>query len=151
MSDKTINFYRIGDAFGEFSNFAAYPIELKGKTWPTTEHYFQAQKFPGSEQEEAIRLEPSPMLAARMGRDRSKALRKDWETVKEDLMREALHAKFTQYPELKTLLLSTGKAHLVEHTENDAYWGDGGDGKGHNRLGILLMELREKLRAEAKL
>jgi ribA/ribD-fused uncharacterized protein len=63
-------------------------------------------------------------------------------------MREALWAKFTQHPELRSLLLSTGDETIVEHTENDNYWGDGGDGSGRNRLGVLLMELREKLRTE---
>jgi hypothetical protein len=37
----------------------------------------------------------------------------------------------------------------VEHTTNDRYWGDGGDGSGKNRLGALLMELRAELIAEA--
>ena len=60
-------------------------------------------------------------------------------------MREALRAKFTQHPDLKELLLRTGSAQLVEHTANDNYWGDGGDGSGKNRLGILLMELRAEL------
>ena len=46
MSDQpTINFYSVNDEYGEFSNFAAFPIKLKGKHWPTSEHYFQAQKF----------------------------------------------------------------------------------------------------------
>jgi ribA/ribD-fused uncharacterized protein len=145
----TINFYQVSAPYGEFSNFSAHPIRLKGRTWPTTEHYFQAQKFPGTAHEEEIRLIKSPMIAARMGRDRKRPLRKDWEAVKEDIMREALQAKFTQHEELQKLLLSTGDAHLVEHTHNDSYWGDGGDGKGRNRLGALLVELREKLRKEA--
>ena len=55
----------------------------------------------------------------------------------------ALRAKFDQYPELKQLLLSTAGNGLVEHTENDNYWGDAGDGSGLNRLGDLLVELRE--------
>ena len=63
-------------------------------------------------------------------------------------MREALYAKFSRHPDLRSLLLSTGDQAIVEHTENDNYWGDGGDGNGRNRLGILLMELREKLRTE---
>ncbi|MFK3657030.1 N-glycosidase YbiA, partial [Escherichia coli] len=85
---------------------------------------------------------------ARMGRDRSKPLRKNWESVKEQVMRKALRAKFEQHPELRALLLATAPAKLVEHTENDAYWGDGGNGKGKNRLGYLLMELREQLAIE---
>ena len=43
--------------------------------------------------------------------------------------------------------MKTGDAELVEHTKNDRYWADGGDGTGRNRLGQLLMELREQLRA----
>jgi hypothetical protein len=39
-------------------------------------------------------------------------------------------------------------AELVEHTANDDYRADGGDGSGKNMLGKLLMELREKLKSE---
>ncbi len=62
-------------------------------------------------------------------------------------MRQALRAKFTQHDDLRILLLGTGEAVLVEHTEKDHYWGDGGDGSGKNRLGQLLMEIRSELRA----
>ena len=141
-----INFYRTGDDYGCFSNFAAYPIELKGKLWPTSEHYFQAQKFAETEHEEAVRLETSPMIAARMGRDRKRPLRPDWEAVKDDIMREAVRAKFRQHAQLRDTLLATGDATIVEHTQNDAYWGDGGDGSGKNLLGRILMEIREELR-----
>ncbi len=142
---KEVRFYRQNDEYGYFSNFASYPIELKGKTWPTSEHYFQAQKFAGLADEEEIRLADSPGKAARLGRDRKRPLRKDWEVVKDDIMREALYAKFTQHPKLKAKLLTTGETPLIEHTKNDSYWADGGDGSGKNMLGELLMELREKL------
>lgn len=143
-----IQFYRTDDPYGEFSNFYACPIEVDEKLWPTTEHYFQAQKFRGTEHEESIRLEPSPMIAARMGRDRSKPLRPDWENVKDEVMARALYAKFTQHPTLHDQLLATADAHLVEHTKNDSYWGDAGDGTGRNRLGTLLMDLRARLRED---
>jgi hypothetical protein len=74
-------------------------------------------------------------------------LRKGWESAKDNVMREALRAKFTQHADLRALLLGTDDATLVEHTEKDDYWGDGGNGSGKNRLGQLLMELREQLRA----
>ena len=86
------------------------------------------------------------MLAARLGRDRKQKLRRDWESVKVGVMRAAVLAKFTQHAELRALLLSTGDAKLVEHTENDYYWGDGGDGSGKNMLGRILMQVRESLR-----
>lgn len=138
------------EEYGEFSNFAPFPFELDGKTWPTSEHYFQAQKFVGTPHAEEIRIVESPMKAAIMGRDRSRPLRSDWEKVKDDVMRGALAAKFAQHPPLTQLLLATGDAMIVEHTRNDSYWGDGGDGSGQNKLGILLVELREKLSAAAR-
>jgi N-glycosidase YbiA len=140
-----IRFYRVQDEYGVFSNFALYPIWLDGKRWPTSEHYFQARKFTHAEQREAIRAETSPMAAARIGRDRNWPLRPGWEEVKDEVMREALWAKFTQHSGLRELLLSTGDATIIEHTRNDAYWGDGGDGKGKNMLGRILMEVRERI------
>lgn len=143
---NTINFYRVSDEFGEFSNFSQHPIALDGKRWPTSEHYFQAQKFHDAAYRERIRGTRSPMDAANLGRDRKQKLRDDWESVKVEVMRKALRAKFTQHDELKTLLLSTGDAKLVEHTTNDSYWGDGGDGRGRNMLGQLLMQVRSEIR-----
>jgi ribA/ribD-fused uncharacterized protein len=147
---QVIHFYSVSAEYGEFSNFAAFPISLKGKVWPTSEHYFQAQKFAGTEHVEAIRKTRSPMIAARMGRDRKKPLRRDWESVKDNIMRDAVRAKFMQHPELLSLLLATGDAKLVEHTTNDSYWGDAGDGSGKNMLGRILMELRDQLRQDTQ-
>jgi ribA/ribD-fused uncharacterized protein len=145
----TISFYSTADEYGEFSNFASFPITLKGKRWPTSEHYFQAQKFEDASHREAIRKANSPTIAARMGRDRKKKLRRDWESVKVGIMREAVLAKFTQHDDLRTLLLSTGGAKIIEHTERDSYWGDGGDGSGRNMLGRILMQVREELHKQA--
>jgi N-glycosidase YbiA len=150
MSRHVIQFYSTKDAYGDFSNFAAFPIEIDGQTWPTSEHYFQAQKFAGTEHEELIRVTPSPMTVAKLGRDRKRPLRADWEEVKDSIMRKAVWAKFTQHPRLAAMLVGTGDAEIVEHTENDAYWGDGGDGKGLNRLGEILMQVREAILQERK-
>ena len=62
--------------------------------------------------------------------------------------RPRARAKFTQHETLKSLLLSTGEAKIFEHTENDSYWGDGGDGSGKNMLGRILMEIRAELQAK---
>lgn len=140
-----IEFYSTTGEHGCFSNFSRHSIFLKGKRWPTTEHYFQAQKFAGEPDEEEIRKAPKPAQAASMGRDRKRPLRRDWESVKERVMLDALRAKFTQHEDLRATLLGTGDAKLVEHTAKDSYWGDGGDGSGKNRLGFLLMKLREEL------
>ncbi|EMI16713.1 hypothetical protein RMSM_06364 [Rhodopirellula maiorica SM1] len=149
MSEKNvIKFYSVNDEYGELSNFAAFPIKLKGKRWPTSEHYFQGQKFHDAGHREEVRKAKTPMIAARLGRDRKKKLRRDWDSIKDNVMRDAVMAKFTQHHELRERLLATGDAKLIEHTSNDDYWGDGGDGSGKNILGRILMEVREKLREQ---
>lgn len=146
MADEAmILFYGTRGAYGAFSNFARYPIVLRGKIWPTTEHYFQAQKFAGTAYEGAILHAASPTIAARLGRSREYPLRADWEAVKDGIMLDALRAKFAQHAELREMLLGTGDARLVEHTTNDRYWADGGDGSGKNMLGVLLMRVRQEL------
>lgn len=142
-----VNFYSTTGEHGCFSNFSRHSVFLKGKRWPTSEHYFQAQKFAGTEHEEAVRTCKTPALAASMGRSRKLPLRRDWDSVKDQIMLEVVRAKFTQHEELKAVLLGTGDAKLVEHTEKDSYWGDGGDGSGKNRLGQLLMKVRDELLA----
>src|SRR5438046_1458971 len=121
---KQIVFYRVNEPYGEFSNFSPHPFELKGKRWPTSEHYFQAQKFAGTEHEEAVRACKRPADAASMGRSRKLPLRRDWERAKDQIMLDVVRAKFTQHDDLKAILLGTGDAKLVEHTANDSYWAD---------------------------
>ncbi len=145
MEIKTIKFYSVNSEYGEFSNFALYPIKLKGKTWPTSEHYFQAQKYKGLPYENKIRKASTPMQAAQLGRSRKVKLRPDWERVKDSVMFDAVRAKFTQHSDLKELLLSTNEAKIIEHTINDSYWGDGGNGKGKNMLGKILMKVRKEI------
>lgn len=148
MNTQKILFYRSNEIpYGVLGNFDRHhPITIDGKVWPSTEHYFQAMKFVGTPHEEEVRNAARPMDAANMGRDRNRPLRKDWEEVKDDVMRTAVRAKFTQYPELTDLLLGTGNAELIEHTTNDSYWADGGDGSGKNMLGKILMEVRSELK-----
>jgi N-glycosidase YbiA len=133
--------------YGCFSNFAAYPFELDGVTWPTVEHYFQAQKFVGTSHVEELRLVASPMVVARMGRSRARPLRPDWNEAKDDIMRRAVLRKFETHAGIRDLLLATGDAELIEKTTSDYYWGCGTDGTGKNMLGKILMEVRDTLRA----
>lgn len=120
---------------------------IDGKYWPTAEHFFQAQKFNDEALREKIRKLSSPMDAAILGRDRANTLRDDWEGVKDNIMRLAVMEKFKQNDEARDILLATNDLVLVEHTKNDSYWGDGGDGSGKNMLGNILMETRNILRA----
>lgn len=49
----------------------------------------------------------------------ARPLRDDWETVKDQVMRKALVAKFTQRPDLRAALLATGDEALIEAAPRD--------------------------------
>lgn len=147
MSENVIKFYSTHGKYGCFSNFSRHQIKLKDKLWNTTEHYFQAQKFAGTRYETIVRKSKGPGQAAKNGRNRKYPLRRDWESVKENIMYDAIKAKFTQHKNLQSILLSTGDAKIIEDSPVDYYWGCGKNGNGKNRLGVLLMRLRKELKS----
>ena len=146
---------KVIDSFeGEFeflSNFSEIPLFIAGFCVPTVEHFFQAHKLGTKSDEmfyEILRAE-TPGKAKRLGRKCK--LRDDWESVKDTIMYYALCKKF-QYQDLKKKLLATGDALLIEgNTWHDNYWGDCKcekckDIRGENKLGQLLMRVREELK-----
>ncbi len=147
---QTIYFYAQTDAYSEFSNFAPYGIAVGEVWWRTVEHYFQAQKFHDAEYQERIRLSNKPKDAKALGMIRKIPLREDWEAVKDEIMLDAVRKKFETHEVPRDLLLSTGDLPIVENAPMDAYWGCGPDGSGLNKLGKILMQVREELR-EARL
>ena len=61
-------------------------------------------------------------------------------------MFDAVLAKFSQHERLSAILLSTGKAEIVEASPRDSYWGSGRDGQGLNKLGKTLVKVRSLLK-----
>lgn len=131
------------------SNFYSCEIVYKRRVWPTAEHLFQALKTESQMSRMRIRKLPTPAKAKRAGRQ--VVLRPNWDSIKLDVMRMVLYLKFQQDPMLKLKLLGTGAQILVEGNYwHDNFWGDCECKKcesitGKNRLGLLLMQLREKL------
>lgn len=151
IDDNIIYFYRAKEEpYGCFSNFSAHIFELDGALWPTSEHYFQAQKFVGTAHAEEIRQARSAKQAAEIGRQRARPLRTDWEEVKDAVMRRAVLKKFEAHSDIREILLATGDKLIIENSPTDYYWGVGGDRSGQNKLGQILMEVREILRNQVK-
>ncbi len=144
----TINFFSKSETYREFSNFAPFPIELDGQSWPSAEHYYQAQKFTDAALQEKdphgeeagdrqkARADAQKQGARRLGRGQGRG----------DGACRAVQIRAA--PGLRELLLSTGDEVLAEAAPNDYYWGVGADGTGQNRLGLLLMRIRSELRGE---
>jgi diaminohydroxyphosphoribosylaminopyrimidine deaminase/5-amino-6-(5-phosphoribosylamino)uracil reductase len=75
-------------------------------------------------------------------------VRPDWEGLKIDVMYRALKCKFSIYPHLQSMLLSTAGSVLVEASPHDLFWGGGREGEGLNYLGRLLMLIRSEFLGE---
>ena len=121
------------------SNFYHQPFKFGGVVYDTAENAFQAQKAPENDREKYAHVKPN--AAKSMGR--KEKLPEDWELKKTIYMERIIEAKFKIF-ELGQLLLKTGDAELIEgNTWNDTYWGMNlRTGKGLNKLGEILMELR---------
>ena len=145
----TIYFYKLNEPYGCFSNFSPHGIHLADRDWQTVEHYYQSQKFVGTEEENIIPLiirAKTPEEAAALGRDRTRKVRSDWDTKKRIIMREAVLIKFLTHLDIQKTLLSTGDRLIVEDSPTDYYWGCGSDKTGENHLGKILISVREEIR-----
>lgn len=133
------------------SNFHPAVLEWEGITYPTSEHAFNAGKTLDRADRLHIAAAPTPGEAKRLGR--AVKLRPLWDaSVRYDVMREVLWAKFTCHPGRINALVGTGDAELIEgNTWHDQHWGDCSCGlpkcavPGANHLGRMLMELRDNL------
>jgi N-glycosidase YbiA len=159
---RILYFARDRASFRFLSHFYQSPIFVDGETWPTVEHYFQAQRSNDPTYREAIRRAVTPGNAERLAaspdaprriskqswfRRHGMQPRADWRDVELDIMRRGDWAKFTQNPPLAEMLLATGSAELLEDSPVDVFWGQGPDGLGQNWAGRILMEIRDRLRS----
>ena len=147
LHPNTIYFYSVDGKYGPFSNF--YPclfVDSQGRSWSSSEHYYQAHKFEDPESFDMIRNIPTCKECYKTAWKHSHAFRKDWPMIKDQIMMQALVYKYTQNEEFKKLLLETGTKNLVEHSMRDVHYGMGLESDGKNQLGILLVKLREMLR-----
>lgn len=126
------------------SNFFMAEVKLGNAVYPSTEHAYQAAKTKNKKLRRKVAKAKTANDAKRIGRQLT--LREDWENIKVGVMYRVCYAKFTQHADLKEKLLATGDAKLIEgNWWGDTFWGVC-DGKGKNKLGQVLMMIREELR-----
>lgn len=157
---ERIEFFKLAGPMGFCSNFSRHKVRYFGKVWMTSEHAYQAMKFLDPELQNRIHAQDTPRKAADIGRDKSLPMRPDWESpvtdpmppaverLKDLFMYQIVMAKFRQNLGIQKMLLDSGDAYLVEdtHGTGDAYWGETSPGVGVNRLGHILMAVRESIR-----
>lgn len=128
------------------SNFASTFIDYDGVRYTSVETAFQASKTFDIELRKRM-ARYTPKEAKKAGRRIE--LRSDWSSVKDQIMYELVKQKFSSdIFGYKSKLLATGNEYIEENnTWGDCYWGVC-QGKGENRLGIILMRVRDELRGE---
>lgn len=136
----------ISGFFGPYrwlSNFWPCKIPFEGVTYPSVEHAYQAAKSLEILERQFIASLPH----ARDAKAAVRAMRLVRRVDCDEVMRRLLLLKFDGgiNVELREKIKATGNAELVEANYwGDTYWGvDSRTGKGENRLGKLLMEVRE--------
>lgn len=147
------------------SNMAGgMPIRHNKQVWKSSEHLYQASKYaadtecvPGDGEKctepnvrKRIQMVHSPMGAKMTQKCAVKAglVRPDWNDVMVDNMRYVLQLKlFFNKDTFGEVLLQTGKLTIVEKSRKDDFWGAMPYLitmlRGQNKLGYLLMEIRD--------
>lgn len=142
-----------------FSQWWEAPFEIDGITYPTAEHYMMAGKarlFNDKEVLEEILTVTHPHDAKKLGRKVKNFTPDVWNEHKFGIVLEANYAKFSQNETLKEYLVNTKDRIIVEASPRDRIWGIGmGQSnekamnpnlwRGHNLLGYVLMEVRDRL------
>lgn len=125
------------------SNFYEAPVIYENITYLNNEAAFQSAKITDYDKRLSF-AHLSPSQAKSKGRHVQ--LRYGWDIIKEEIMYEICKAKFIQNEDLKLKLIATGDEHLEEgNTWGDKIWGTV-NGKGQNKLGKILMKVREELK-----
>jgi ribA/ribD-fused uncharacterized protein len=157
VHENCVVFYKVNEEWGGLSNMSNdFPLRVNGQPAGSTEALYQVCRFPHRpdwQQEilDAPHAMRAKMVAKKEGR-RKEHSRPDWEQVQEAVMRWCLRVKLAQHLQrFGGLLRWSAPRPIVERSRKDRFWGavleKDGVLRGENRLGLLLMELREELLA----
>lgn len=128
---------------------ASIPVEVNGFQFRSSEHAYQALRFPDHPRvQRLISSERSPMTAKKVAHDHISKTRLDWEIIKTDAMAFVLLMKAFQSAEFRSALVRTEHKDIVELSMKDPFWGASPNGDylvGWNVLGNQLTMIRDLL------
>jgi ribA/ribD-fused uncharacterized protein len=143
-----------------FSNQAEFPIQISDVRYPTVEHYYQAMKAKEFSDEECLKKildTPSAKAVKALGKKVINFQKEVWDAKRSEIMMRGVKAKFVQHPELQKQLMETGDRQIGEADARNSFWGigtsenteksaDPSKWKGQNKLGKILMALRDEFK-----
>lgn len=135
------------------------PFTVGPVRYSCAEQYMMAEKarlFGDEEMEQQILATDDPLTMKRLGKKVRGFDAGVWDKAKYSIVLNGSYAKFSQDPDLRAYLLSTGDAVLVEASPLDTVWGiglgannerstDPARWRGANLLGFALMETRDEI------
>jgi hypothetical protein len=145
-----------------FSNWYPSKFTWNEITFSCGEQYMMYRKamlFNDTEVAQLILETTDPSVQKSLGRQVRNFNREEWDRENIDIMVDGLYQKFIQNEIPKSALLATGDTIIVEASPVDDIWGIGlaeedprahdmATWKGENRLGIVLMKVRERILKE---
>lgn len=135
--------YKSGNTIG-LSNFSYHKIQSDLGTFNSSEAMFQSYKnISNKEYVEKLQKTVNPQIARNIGK--REEVDYEWETKQFDIMVDILYQKCVQNKDVLATVLKSGLRPFIQHTKTDRYWGDGGNGSGHNYLGKAWCEVRKKI------
>ena len=157
-SEEAANEYR------DFSNASPHSVTIEGTQYPTVEHYYQAMKateFGDADMLKKIIKTKTAKAVKSAGKKVQNFNQEVWDAKKQEFMRIGVRAKFVQHPAVQTKLLETGDKLIGFADARDTFWAIGtslstekakvpSKWRGENRLGKLLMNLRDEFKTESK-
>jgi ribA/ribD-fused uncharacterized protein len=142
---KSAVFFKGSDEYGACTNMSPrFPYRDGGLDWKSSEHQYQAGRFPDRpDLQAAIYDAPDAFAAKRIARDNAAETRADWQDMNVKLMAYVVTRRRDAHPAVQSVL---EKAHskgltIVEQSSRDPFWGAverNGVLKGRNMLGAVL-------------
>jgi ribA/ribD-fused uncharacterized protein len=157
VHENCVVFFKVNEEWGGLSNMSnEFPLRVNGLRIGSNEALYQVCRFPNRpDWQQEILAAPhamqAKMKAKKEGR-RKEHSRPNWEEIQVEVMRWCLRVKLAQHvTKFGGLLRWSAPRAIVERSQKDRIWGavleKDGVLRGQNRLGLLLMELREELLA----
>lgn len=143
-----IEFYKEFGELGYLANYSNHGFYKNGIYYKTVEHYYQSEKFDDIEIKNKIINANTPKEASNIGRDRTNIRKANFKKIKNKVMYEGILEKFRQNREIACKLIETRNEDIAEATVDEYYWGIGKDKTGQNNIGMILGEVRKKIKEE---
>jgi ribA/ribD-fused uncharacterized protein len=147
-NENAVSFSRF-DTENPFSTCSAHPILLEDRNWLTCEHYYSYHIVAAASARVRVDKANTGQEAYDIARPWYRRKVSGWKNLRRTLMTRALYTKVQMYDEVREALLETEEEKILETSLYDYYWGLGRDQRGENTLGLIWMDIRNKITESA--